>query len=65
MRRMTAVVGALTVSVVLGASSHAARDLVPAQYKNCTVVNKRYPHGIGKIGLRITPLGLRSQPLTE
>lgn len=50
--RMTAVTGALSVAVAFGPSSHAARDLVPAQYKNCTVVNKRYPHGIGKVGAR-------------
>jgi Excalibur calcium-binding domain len=25
---------------------------VPALWKNCTHVNKRYPHGVGKVGAR-------------
>jgi excalibur calcium-binding domain-containing protein len=27
----------------------AAHVRVPRQWKNCTVVNKRFPHGIGKL----------------
>jgi Excalibur calcium-binding domain len=30
----------------------AATGLIRARWKNCTIVNKRYPHGIGKVGAR-------------
>jgi hypothetical protein len=30
----------------------AAPRAVPALWKNCTHVNKRYPHGVGKVGAR-------------
>jgi hypothetical protein len=29
-----------------------AEAAVPAQWKNCTVVNKRFPHGVGKANAR-------------
>ena len=35
--------------VVLAASASAAREAIPARWKNCTVVNKRFPHGVGKL----------------
>jgi hypothetical protein len=35
--------------VVLAASATAAREAIPARWKNCTVVNKRFPHGVGKL----------------
>jgi excalibur calcium-binding domain-containing protein len=35
--------------VVLAASASAAREAIPARWKNCTVVNKRFPHGLGKL----------------
>ena len=35
--------------VALGVSS-TANALIPPQWKNCTAVNKRYPHGVGKVG---------------
>jgi hypothetical protein len=28
----------------------SANALIPPLWKNCTAVNKRYPHGIGKVG---------------
>ena len=28
----------------------AANSRIPARWKNCTVVNKRYPHGVGRVG---------------
>jgi hypothetical protein len=31
-----------------------AGESVPARWKNCTAVNKRYPHGVGKIGAETT-----------
>ena len=30
-----------------GATAPAAGDLIPRLYKNCTNLNKRYPHGAG------------------
>jgi hypothetical protein len=46
-------VALLTVVLVLGVSTSlagAASERIPARWKNCTVVNKRYPHGVGKVG---------------
>jgi hypothetical protein len=40
--------GAIAVPMIAG----AANAVIPAQWKNCTQVNKRYPHGIGKVGAR-------------
>jgi hypothetical protein len=39
--------GALVSGV---ASAPSARDRVPYRWKNCTIVNKRYPHGVGRYG---------------
>lgn len=33
-------------------SAVAAASATPALYKNCTNLNKKYPHGLGKIGAR-------------
>jgi hypothetical protein len=33
-------------------SATAAPPAVPALWKNCTHVNRRYPHGVGKVGAR-------------
>ena len=35
--------------VVLAASASAARQVIPIKWKNCTIVNKRFPHGVGKL----------------
>jgi hypothetical protein len=42
----------------------AATERVPARWKNCTVVNKRYPHGVGKVGARDITKGIDSEPVT-
>jgi hypothetical protein len=45
----------LVVLALLAASSGvsiAATTRAPALYKNCTNLNKRYPHGLGKLGAR-------------
>jgi Excalibur calcium-binding domain len=34
--------------IVLASTASAARELVPHRWKNCTIVNQRYPHGLGK-----------------
>jgi predicted PurR-regulated permease PerM len=43
---------ALVVVLVVGALivSGAVTALVPHLYKNCTNLNKRYPHGVGRLG---------------
>jgi hypothetical protein len=44
--------GVLVIALmVLGEAtpSVAASQRIPARWKNCTVVNKRYPHGVGKV----------------
>jgi hypothetical protein len=42
------VAGAIA-SATVGGTANAA---IPTQWKNCTQVNKRYPHGVGKVGAR-------------
>ena len=43
---LTAVVAAL---IVLAAPASATRQVIPIKWKNCTIVNKRFPHGVGKL----------------
>jgi Excalibur calcium-binding domain len=47
-KSMGLLVGVMVALVVLAASAPAARQTIPARWKNCTVVNKRFPHGVGK-----------------
>src|SRR5262245_2732607 len=35
----------------------ASTERIPARWKNCTAVNKRYPHGVGKVRGRASALG--------
>lgn len=42
---------ATTAFVLVGPASGAGAA-VPSLYKNCTNLNKRYPHGIGRPGAR-------------
>jgi hypothetical protein len=35
--------------IVIAASASAAREAIPTRWKNCAAVNKRYPHGVGKL----------------
>jgi Excalibur calcium-binding domain len=49
-RKLVALLVAVVAGlVVLAASASAAREAIPARWKNCTVVNKRFPHGVGKL----------------
>jgi hypothetical protein len=43
------VVLALAAALIAASASSA---LVPPLYKNCTNLNKRYPHGVGRLGAR-------------
>jgi hypothetical protein len=40
------------VIVCAGTPFAAAASAVAAPWKNCTQVNKKYPHGVGKVGAR-------------
>jgi hypothetical protein len=53
MKRTTAV--ALAAALLFSASasaSPAGSAAIPPLYKNCTNLNKRYPHGVGKLKAR-------------
>jgi hypothetical protein len=54
-RRRRAGTAASAVALALGAAfpaADAANAFVPAQWKNCTAVHKRYPHGVGRVFAR-------------
>jgi hypothetical protein len=42
----------LSLTLALGAPALAARIAVPALYKNCTALNKKYPHGVGRVNAK-------------
>jgi hypothetical protein len=47
--KLTALLAAALVGlVVVAPKATAARQTIPARWKNCTVVNRRYAHGVGK-----------------
>jgi hypothetical protein len=53
--RLFLIVGAVAVCAAAAGSGLASpgRDTaVPALYKNCTNLNKKYPHGVGRVGAR-------------
>jgi hypothetical protein len=35
-----------------GVAPSKKKPKIPAVYKNCTSLNKKYPHGVGKVGAR-------------
>jgi hypothetical protein len=49
-RALTVLTAALLCASGIGAATADAK--IPPQWKNCTVVNHRYPHGVGKYGAR-------------
>jgi hypothetical protein len=53
MKRTSAVMVALAVLLAAPAGKVVAGvAATPALYKNCTNLNKKYPHGLGKVGAR-------------
>ena len=42
-------IAAMSAIVLLIAAASAARETIPYKWKNCTIVNKRFPHGVGKL----------------
>ena len=51
---MVILFGAATMFVLAAPASPAtqANTRIPALYKNCTNLNKRYPHGLGRANAR-------------
>ncbi len=50
MNRMSVLLLLVGVLTVTAATANASQLRIPARWKNCTVVNRRYPHGIGRYG---------------
>ncbi|MGL4742847.1 MAG: excalibur calcium-binding domain-containing protein [Dermatophilaceae bacterium] len=46
--RSTVLAALAAAAVVVAAGPATTASAVPAQWKNCTAVNKKYPHGVGK-----------------
>jgi len=54
----TAIFLGLAITLVLAApASPAAQETarIPTLYQNCTNLNKRYPHGVGKLRAETRP----------
>jgi hypothetical protein len=43
---------ALLLTAPAGVASAGASTRAPAPYTNCTKFNKKYPHGVGRVGAR-------------
>jgi hypothetical protein len=52
MTRLVAAVLAVAAVIAGSATASPAVTAMPALYKNCTSLNKKYPHGLGKVGAR-------------
>lgn len=48
MKRSTTLLLLVAVFAASGATAHASQSKIPAKWKNCTAVHKRYPHGVGR-----------------
>jgi len=60
MLKQIAILLVVSLAVALAAGTTAAA--VPPLYKNCTNLNKRYPHGLGRLGARDKTSG---EPVTS
>lgn len=52
MRRSVAVSAVVLIVVALPPAAIGEIAAAPPLFKNCTSLNKKYPHGIGKFGAR-------------
>jgi hypothetical protein len=43
---------AVVLSAALAFAAGTADAAMPPVYKNCTALNKKYPHGLGRLGAR-------------
>ena len=48
MRRTIMPLLVAAVFATSGVTAYASQARIPARWKNCTAVNKRYPHGVGR-----------------
>jgi hypothetical protein len=51
-RKIVAVLAGLTLTLGVVATASSAEAVPAKKYKNCTQLNKVYPHGVGKPGAR-------------
>jgi excalibur calcium-binding domain-containing protein len=64
-RRLAAsVISVLALSLPVAALSSAPADAAGSTYKNCTTLQKKYPHGVGKSGAKDKVSG-SSKPVTN
>ena len=54
MNRLRGVIALVSAALVLAIAgiAFAGTSVAPTLYKNCTNLNKKYPHGLGKVGAR-------------
>ena len=52
MNRLPAVAAVVLMLAMTSGTALARETAAPALYKNCTNLNKKYPHGLGKLGAR-------------
>jgi hypothetical protein len=50
MKRMSVLLLLAGILMVTATTAYASQLRIPARWKNCTVVNRRYPHGVGRYG---------------
>ena len=50
MKRLSVLLVLASVFGATSATANATQAKMPAKWKNCTAVNKRYPHGVGRNG---------------
>ena len=50
LRRVSVLLLLVGVFAASGAAANASQATSPRQWKNCTAVNRRYPHGVGRYG---------------
>ena len=50
LRRVSLLLLIVGVFATSGVAASASQLRIPARWKNCTIVNRRYPHGVGRYG---------------
>jgi hypothetical protein len=48
LKRAATLLSLLAAVGAVGAAAYASHATIPAKWKNCTAVNRRYPHGVGR-----------------
>jgi len=57
MNRLATLLAVVALMVGIASTGFAAISATPTLYKNCTNLNKRYPHGLGRLGARDSTSG--------